>query len=1032
MNQILALQKFRKQMEEIEKLRFIAEQDLFPLRAAEDTVGRDEIHTQVQTSGYDICLEQGSDFIGRDKYLWLEKKVKIPKEKEGYLPFGYFDFGKTGEGHNSGFESLLYVDEEPYQGVDSNHKEVCFSELAGKTVQLHFMLWSGLEGGGSPKLQEHRLKAANLGYLHCDSDEFYYYAKAISETLEYLPQESPDREPLIGAMEAAFLEIDWDIRHFYRTVSAALGVLKTRLESLEKDRKITVHCVGHTHIDVAWLWRLKHTQEKSIRSFATVMKLMEEFEDYRFIQSQPQLYQYIKKNQPQLFEKIKQRVREKKWEADGGMWLEADCNISSGESLSRQFLYGTSFFEKELGVQSQYLWLPDVFGYSWALPQILKECDIKTFMTTKISWNQYNTIPNDLFMWQGIDGSKVLTYFIDTPSHDRDLEDRYATYNGFLNPRSVMGSWKRFKNKELSNEVLVSYGYGDGGGGPNREMLKLRRTMDQLPGLPKVKNSTPSEFFDRIHEKVKKTDRPVPVWNGELYLEYHRGTYTTQAAIKKWNRVLENRLAQAEYLSALAAVMGGTYEKGKLDFGWEVVLRNQFHDIIPGSSIREVNEEAVKEYESANEAVREVVELAGRKLIKPAENKYTLFQFNGLDSKPLALIPEHRTGHFQMEGVLLQSQKTKEGYYVRTGLPGFQLATVDFFESVPPAQANAFTFENNVLTTPNYTIRWNRQGYIDELYDIRYQRHVIRPGGLGNLLEVYEDKPLANENWDIEVYHTQKKELFKLTKAPFLVENGPLVAVIRTEYEYRDSKISQDMVVYADSCRIDFKTLADWQESYRLLKTAFDLNLHATTAHFDIQYGHVQRPTHSNTSWDIARFEVVGHKWADVSETNYGVSLLNDCKYGYSAKDNTLRLTLLKSTKYPDTHADMGTHTFTYALLPHEGRVEQGGTIQEAVELNTPVKVFAGERVSGQRLVYTEQEAVMFDAVKRSEDGTGYVVRLHECRGGSHKIRLKTDLKNVTIQSCNILEKNKDEQYQPDQWIFEITPFEIKTFKILT
>ena len=367
--------------------------------------------------------------------------------------------------------------------------------------------------------------------FHKKTDELYYFARAIDKTLELLPKDDEKYEDLKGALDRVFQCINWDEESFYETAETAHDLLMAELDRMEKHTDVTVDVVGHTHIDVAWLWRLKHTREKAQRSFSTVLRLMELYDEYVFLQTQPQLYKYVKEDCPELYAKIKEKVAEGKWEPDGGMWVEADCNISSGEALVRQFLHGTRFIENEFGKKCEYLWLPDVFGYSWALPQILKQCEIDTFMTTKISWNQFNTIPDDLFKWRGIDGSEILTYFVDVPGEDQDIDTRFSTYNGMVTPHSVLGSWKKFKNKELSKDTLISYGYGDGGG-VNREMLELRRAMDAIPGLPNVKTTTAGEFFRKIHENVDKTDRYVHTWDGDCIWSI-TGAYTSQAYNKE-------------------------------------------------------------------------------------------------------------------------------------------------------------------------------------------------------------------------------------------------------------------------------------------------------------------------------------------------------------------------------------------------------------------------------------------------------------------------------------------------------------------
>ena len=1155
------IKKFQRRVEELSRRRYLGLQSIAPFAAMPGARGEDDhYHGEPPESLYDCGMlsenvgdhgtppermtqEQGSGkwkelglndfFVGRDRYLWLERELTLPPEKEGCRVVGLFDFGETGDGNNSGFESLLYVDGHPYQGVDTNHKEVLFREREGEKVRLTFLLWTGLEGGGAHRTFFHQFRQADVGYLHKNTDEFYHLAKAVTETLRILPEEDANYAGLMAALDRALLCIDWDSGEnwasdnrdsgetwasgaareqtgFYTSVDRAYKVLTEELSCMEKRTDITVHAVGHTHIDVAWLWRLKHTREKAQRSFATVLRLMEEDEDYIFLQTQPQLYQFIKEDCPELYERIRQKVQDGKWEPDGGMWVEADCNIPSGESLVRQFLHGTRFFEREFGKKCEYLWLPDVFGYSWALPQILKLCEIDTFMTTKISWNQFNTIPNDLFWWRGIDGTEILTYFVNTPDEGRAMTDRFSTYNGYMNPRAVLGSWKKFRNKEISRDTLISYGYGDGGGGVNREMLAMRRAMDRVPGLPQVKAGTAGAFFRKMHENVENTDRYVATWDGELYLEYHRGTYTSQAYNKKTNRRLENKLLQAEWLSSLAWVSGGVYPQEELRKSWECVLLHQFHDIIPGSSIHEVYEDSRVNYGKAEQRIDTVMENVLGYLTDQNENSnvlptgqsrnpaarltdgrqslnFSIYSASSFGGQELVRVPVTEPGHFyDAEGNELEADRTAEGYEFLVDVEPFAVQHVTF---VPDKSAGAsqrtFLYKDNTLETPFYSVAWNAEGQLVRLYDKTAGRSVLRKGAKGNVMEVYEDKPMDFDAWDIDIYYMQKMEEMRICEPVRVVGQNMFKIALRFTYRYRRSHLVQDMVLYRDSRRIDFKTWVDWHEDHRLLKAAFYTDIRATKATYDTQFGHVERPTHWNTSWDWARFEVCGHKWADLSETGYGVSLLNDCKYGYSIKDNAMKLSLLKSAKNPDTEADMGEHTFTYALFPHEGAVTEGGTIEEAVRLNLPAQVVNGRiteqrrlvKISGSQTFSAGQKdemdssragknssvmgktalcaarSVQIDAIKKAEDEDCLIVRMHECRGGRANVTVSSEYLVKKIVLCNLLEHdlpkgNLSEQDLPEENFTDCVvpendarreenkialtfhPFEIKTLKL--
>ena len=1025
------VEKFQKRVEELKERRYLGNQCIAPFTSMEGNLSENESYHKVPEKIEGGLFGLNDIFSGRDRYLWLEKEVQIPEKREGFDVVGLFHFGKTDGGFNSGFESLLYVDRQPYQGVDLFHQEVFFDGLEGKKKTLTFLLWTGLEGGGVHRNFYHRCKQADFAYLHKKTDELYYFAKAITETLGLLDTSDEIYEDLISVLDRTFRVINWDTDGFYESVNLAHEVLMTELERLEKHTDVTVNVVGHTHIDVAWLWRLKHTREKAQRSFSTVLRLMERYDEYVFLQSQPQLYKYIKEDCPELYEKIKERIAEGRWEADGGMWVEADCNISSGEALVRQFLHGTRFIQQEFGKKCEFLWLPDVFGYSWALPQILKLCEIDTFMTTKISWNQYNVIPDDLFRWRGIDGTEILTYFVDTPEAGFDLNSPYSTYNAKMTPHAMLGSWKKFKNKELSKETLVSYGYGDGGGGVTRDMLDMRRAMDKIPGLPHVKQERADEFFRRIHEKVEKTDRYVHTWDGELYLEYHRGTYTSQAYNKKTNRRLEFKLAQIEWLSSLAYVLGGEYAQKELEQSWECVLLHQFHDIIPGSSIHEVYQDSRVNYGVAEKRADEVREKALHTLVQEKGHSWSIYSTNSFAEKELVWIPEEKSGIFvDKRGKKLEAQKKDKGYLVLTDVVPFGMVTVQFQEQILEQKKTPFVCEENHLETPWYSISWNADGQLTKIYDKDQDRNVLRPGECGNVLEIFEDKPMNYDAWDIDIYYIQKMETAKLAKEPEIIEMGELRAVIRFTYQYHISQIIQDMIVYRDSRRIDFRTHVDWREDHRLLKTAFYTDIRSTKAAYDIQFGHVERPTHWNNSWDWARFEVCGHKWADLSETGYGVSLLNDCKYGYSIKDHVMKLSLLKSAKHPDTSADMGDHDFTYALLPHKGSFLEGETIQQANQLNLPAQWVCGEWKDDRQLVKILGDGIQIDVVKKAEDENCLIVRFHQYRGGRAKVQLTSDYPVERMIPCNLLEHDCGAPIFGNTVDCILRPFEIQTWKL--
>lgn len=1060
---LFTLEKLTARLQELSEFRYRDKRRVACFESLEDPQGAvgQRPALPLSADGASGTMRIGDRWEGNDRYLWLAADVQIPAEWEGRNILGRFDFGQTGGGNNSGFESLLYVDGKPYQGVDTNHQEVFFPEGAeGTTMQLCFRLWSGLGGYRANAVQEHRIKRAELCWLDGDTDDLYYTARASLDVVRVLHEHAPERELLLSAVNEAFRLIDWSTPGsgaFYASTAAAAARLRQAVDGMPKHHPVTVRCIGHTHIDVAWLWRLKHTREKAARSFSTVLRLMEKFPEYTFLQTMPQLYDYIKTDYPDVYERIRQRVKEGRWEAGGGMWLEADCNLPSGESLVRQLLYGTRFFREEFGVECRYLWLPDVFGYSWALPQILRKSGIDTFMTTKISWNQYNRMPHDTFRWRGIDGTEVLTHFITTPEK---ADGWLYTYNGEVTARSVTGIWEAYRDKSLNRELLLSYGYGDGGGGVTRDMLELRRRLNELPGVPNVTTGRADEYFDKLRNVVEESAEYVHTWDGELYLELHRGTYTSQAYNKRMNRKLELLGREAEWMGVLASLQrgdGSVYAQPELAEAWKIVLRNQFHDIIPGSSIHEVYEDSRLEYEEAERLMLEAYRQADNALTvqdsaHSSPGTYTVWNSASWEHSGLVHVADatltgaaneaeaeaaSEGGWMDGQGRPLANQRdgSDSGWWIQvSGVPPMGHTSIRFVRhGQQHRQEIACPFERlaNGIATPFYKLIWNEYGQLTSIWDKEARREVLAEGARGNVLQLFEDKPKGrHEAWDIDIFYQEKMEEIRGLQSVELAEAGAVRAVVKFVWHYNASVLEQELIVYADSRRIDFRTTADWQERRKLLKAAFPVQVRSTEATYDIQFGNVKRPTHWNTSWDYARFEVVGHQWADLSERGYGVSLLNDCKYGYDIKDNVLRLTLLKSAMVPDPQADQGFHEFTYSLLPHQGDWLQGGTVEEAWDLNSPLHVRAGAAEAPASLFRFAGGSVHVDAVKKAEDGDRIVLRFHEYAGQRGTVELTSSYPIRSWQESDLMERPVAELSDEQVIRLQVKPYEIKTLLI--
>lgn len=1034
--------KIRQRIEELKGYRYRHIKHFDGFRVKEDVSGKVNPSMPEWTDA-DKVMRPGERWQGRDRYLWLETTVVLPKEWK--TPVGVFDFGLTGGGYNSGFEAMLYIDGQIYQAVDTNHKEVFFKEEhLDRELTLTFRLWSGLEGGGMPRDMEHTYTEAFIALLDSDTDDLIYLSDMVLRAVLSFPEEKPERQDLLAALDEAFLLIDWTeawSEEFYGSIVAACAYLNNAIEEMEKHTLLQVSCVGHTHIDTAWLWRLKHTREKASRSFATVLRLMEQFPEYYFLHTQPQQYEYIKEDFPELYEQIKERVKEGRWEIDGGMWVEADCNIPSGESLTRQFLMGRKFMMEEFGKEPEYLWLPDVFGYSWALPQILKKSGIDTFMTTKISWNQYDRMPNDTFWWKGIDGSKVLTHFVTTTDEDQSKDRFYATYNGIPSPNTIQGAWRAYREKRVNKDLLMCYGHGDGGGGVTRDMLENIRRMDKIPGLPAVKTTKAGDYFRKLHKTVEESKQPMATWDGEMYLEYHRGTYTSQGYNKKMNRRMEELYRKTEWLTALKGLMGGDLSEAKqeeLTKGWKIVLTHQFHDIIPGSSIREVYEDSIVNYGEAQKIAEDVIADFYAKTVTEHEEVYTILNDEA----------NERSGLVWLDGVcgkkvcdeigqMLSVQEEEGGTWVHVEeIPsmGVKYLYVSEDDKGVRSEYSSEICENleegsMTLDTPYYHMKLNAAGQIEELYDKENDCTVLSTGARGNVLQIFEDKPMNFDAWDIDMFYYQKmQEITNLTER-VVWENGPLRSVIRQSYLYHKSSITQDIILYKNDRRIDFKTHVDWQETQKLLKVAFPVDIRSTSATYEVQYGNVRRPNHSNTSWDRARFESVAHRWVDLSERDYGVSLLNDCKYGHDIHDNVIRLSLLKAATYPDYAADKGEHDFTYALLPHKGDFVEGKTLREAYDLNQPMCVVKGKlelpTIAGSTMKLSGAY-VELDAFKRSEDGKHIVIRFHEYAGAKGKVLVEPGFAVKEFAESDLMER-PTEDFRSGRMEFPVKPYEIKT-----
>lgn len=822
------------------------------------------------------------------------------------------------------------------------------------------------------RLDRAELTVRNDDVWHLDLD-----LQVLTGLMRELTTDDPRRFELLRAIDAAMDALDpHDVAG---TAPAAREALAPMFERPASPHAHHLSAAGHAHIDSAWLWPLRETHRKCARTFASAVTLMDEYPEYRFVCSQAAQYDWIEQDHPELFERIREKVASGQFVPVGSMWVEADANLPSGESLARQFVWGKRYFADRFGIDTTEVWIPDVFGYAGNLPQLMVQAGAERFLTQKLSWNQTNDFPHHTFWWEGIDGSRVFTHF---PPSD--------TYGGQVLPEELARGVRNFRDKGRASRSMYLFGYGDGGGGPTREMLERARRSADLDGLPRLAIEAPSAFFEAAESEYPD----APVWRGELYFEMHRGTYTSQARTKWGNRRGELALRELEVWTATADAP----PLAELERLWKVLLLQQFHDIIPGSSIAWVHDDT---------------EAAHAGLLAEAEERIADALTADAGAGPVAA----NAGPFDVRGVTLDDRPR----WVEAPAHGTGPVTDVLPDDVEPVTLIGTTLDNGLVRAEVAA-----DGTLASLIDRRVDRECL--AGPANVLQLFPDHPNTYDAWDVEA-HTLRLEPELLLDHDGLevLETGPMCGAVRVVRPFGSSTITQTYRLRAGSARLDIVTDVDWHEDERLLKAAFPLDLRADDARYDVQYGHVRRPTHRNTSWDDARFEVCGHFWADLAEPDFGVAVLNDGKYGHDCLGSTMRLTLLRAPNYPDPHADRGSHRFTYAVLPHGPTL--GDVLAESWALNLPPRITPG-RLRGS-IVRVDHPGVVVTAVKAADDGTGdLVVRYHEAFGGRARATLTVDGARSAVP-CDLLERSADEAVPVVDGMVrrELRPFQVETLR---
>ncbi len=956
---------------------------------------------------------------------WFHLKVQVPTSWKGKKVAAWLDF--SGEG-------LVYSgDGEMLQGISNG--SVFREEFSRDVVRLidscaggeEIELWVEAAANGlfgvitepdpaldSPKrygYYDAKVVAMRLCVFDEEIWELHLDLRTLIGLIKHLPKDSVRRACIIDTVNSA-IDAFTDHRD---NAGKCRARLKQELDKPTCESDLAATAVGHAHIDTAWLWTVQETIRKCARTFSSQIALMDQYPEYVFGASQPQLYAFVKEHYPALYGKIKQRVAEGRWELQGGMWVEADCNLISGESMVRQILHGKNFFMDEFGIDVDNLWLPDVFGYSGSMPQIMKKSGIDYFITQKLSWNQINEFPHHTFIWRGIDSSEVLTHF---PPED--------TYNSYLSTDFLVPAQDKFKEKGFLPEFISLFGTGNGGGGPKEENIELGKRMEDLEGAPRVRFGTARDFFHRLDTHRDN----ISTWAGELYLEAHRGTLTTHGLVKKQNRLLEQQLKVTEFLWSCLPLE--FYPSEELDRIWKTVLINQFHDILPGSSITKVYQVTHTEYRQALDSLDDLMQRAAEKLFNPSHDALVAFNSTHYPYHGPVVLPEgwQQCGVEDQHGNTLPAQWEGEQVIVQINIPPYSFVTIKKASGdVPvPVDTSSLVLENDLVR-----YQFDNDGRLLQAWDKEVKRNIIPEGKMGNVLTLYEDHPNDFDAWEIEIFYEDAVIDTATASGMDFLPRGPVRQGFRFRLGVGKSDIEQKVTLANHSKKLDFDTTVEWREKHKMLRVAFPVEVYTDQATFDIQYGYIQRATHRNTSWDAAKFEVAAHKYADISEQDYGVALLNDCKYGHKVLGNVLDLNLLRAPTNPDPDADQGIHQFTYSFLPHNGELIHSNVIAQAAHLNGGITTFngydAGEFVVPWKL---EGDGLSLEVMKKAEKEDCLILRIVETKGRLSTGQLIVGNPDAFLVDTNLMEwEDGDKLSCANPIELMLNPFEIKTFKLV-
>jgi len=970
-------------------------------------------------------LPVGGKWGGNGLSAFFKNSVEVPQRFAGKRVVLCVYFGG---------DSLVSLNGVPWQGMDPFRNSVLLTEEAegGERFDIDiesYFVWH------SDEPADKKLECSFLGVADPDIEEAYWDIKAVYNAL-FMPVLDPSLMDLIrSSLKEALRHINFDLEGeaFVAGLQKCQAVLKEKIYGCEDFACMgKLALCGNSHLDIVFMWAHKEFIRKLGRTHATMLRLMERYPEFIFSQSQAVTYEEMRVHFPALFEQVKQRMAEGRWEYIGGMWVEPDCNLISGESFTRQFLHGVRYAEETFGVTPRTCWLPDVFGNSWAMPQIMKKCGMEHFVTHKMGiWNDTNPWQYSTFWWEGPDGSRVFSTV--PPTH----------FIGTVEADSLKMNWQKYTDKTAIGESLYCYGWGDGGGGVDTEMLEYARRYKKFPGLPATEMSTIEGSLARMKAKATTSAgadvcENIPVWKDELYLEEHRGVHTTKALLKKLNRRSENLYREAELYACIASQYGYEYPLERLNEGWKKILTQQFHDALPGSHITEVFYDIQKDYEkilAIGEAVRdEALALISAQIKGNADfgTPFAVFNSLGCPATSKVELPADDSDIFDDHGNPVPSQ-----YYPK---PNGEHVLVFIAKDVPAVGYRVYYKKPGRCKAPaiatatendRFSLQFNDSAELISIFDKANNREIL--DGPGNAFRIYEDMPGKYDAWDIAESYSDIEFETQPGKIE-CIEAGEVFTAITITKNILKSRLRQSILLYNELDRIDFDTWIDWQERQKLLKVEFNTDIRAEKYTRDIAYATMENSCFRHNPFDKAKFEVPAHNFIDLSEKGYGLSILNDCKYGYEVHERRMMVSLLKGPLNPDPQSDYGEHTFTYSLYPHAGDWRPSGTLSAGLALNNPMQVVAlgeGKSAPTGSFMDVSAENVTLEAVKKSEAGDAFIVRVVEKTGASADVTL-TFFKDIAQASeCNLLEREDVPcAFDGSRVRFTIRPYEIRTFKL--